>query len=95
MKMLIDQDHLMNDICGDRCGMRFSECEKSKHCIFAQYIMSEANAGHNMKEVVYCSECKHLLPNGKCTMFADDKICPSASDFCSAGERRDEYGRSD
>ena len=40
--------------------------------------------------VVRCGECKHLLPNGKCTMFADDNICPSASDFCSAGERRDD-----
>lgn len=37
--------------------------------------------------IVRCGECKYMLPCGRCTMFADDKIRPSVSDFCSAGER--------
>lgn len=41
-------------------------------------------------EVVRCGECKYLMANGICNMFADDNIKPSASDFCSYGERKDE-----
>ena len=55
MADLIDRNHLMNDICGDRCGMRFSECEKSKHCIFAQYIMSEESKEQKLQWIP-CSE---------------------------------------
>lgn len=40
-------------------------------------------------DIVRCSECKHSLPNGKCTEFADRDVCPSANDFCSYGERKD------
>ena len=40
-------------------------------------------------EIIYCGECKHMMPNGKCRQFADSTIRPSASDFCSAGERKD------
>ena len=40
-------------------------------------------------EIIYCGECAHMEPNGKCKAFADPKIRPSASDFCSAGEMRD------
>ena len=39
--------------------------------------------------VVRCGECKYLMPDNHCTMFADDRIRPSSSDFCSAGERKD------
>lgn len=39
--------------------------------------------------VVRCGECKYLMPDNHCTMFADDRIRPSGSDFCSAGERKD------
>ena len=38
-------------------------------------------------EIVRCGECKHLMPNGRCEEFADYLIKPSASDFCSYGER--------
>lgn len=38
-------------------------------------------------DIVRCGECKYMLPCGRCTMFADDKIRPSVSDFCSHGER--------
>ena len=38
--------------------------------------------------VVRCGECKYLAPGGICEMFADDMIVPSASDYCSYGERR-------
>ena len=37
--------------------------------------------------VVRCGECKHLV-GGICMEFADSGINPSASDFCSYGERR-------
>lgn len=40
-------------------------------------------------EIIYCGECIHMEPSGKCKAFADPKIRPSASDFCSAGERRE------
>ena len=40
--------------------------------------------------VVRCGECKHLMPDGRCREFADDEIRPSASDFCSYGEGRDD-----
>ena len=39
--------------------------------------------------VVRCGECKYLMANGICNMFADGNIKPSASDFCSYGERKD------
>lgn len=38
-------------------------------------------------EVVRCGECRHMMANGSCYMFADDNIKPSTSDFCSYGER--------
>jgi len=41
-------------------------------------------------EIIYCGECIHMEPNGKCKAFADSKIRPSASDFCSTGERKEE-----
>ena len=39
-------------------------------------------------DIVRCGECKHLMPDGRCWKFADDAIRPSASDFCSYGERK-------
>ena len=42
------------------------------------------------EEIVRCGECKHLMPDGRCREFADDAIRPSASDFCSYGERSEE-----
>ena len=41
-------------------------------------------------EVVRCGECKHMIADGRCMEFADDGIIPSATDFCSYGERRAE-----
>lgn len=38
--------------------------------------------------VCFCGECKHMMPDGHCDTFADSKICPSVSDFCSYGERK-------
>ena len=40
--------------------------------------------------VVRCGECKYMKPDGKCEVFADERIRPSVSDFCSYGERRDD-----
>lgn len=42
------------------------------------------------EEIIYCGECKHMMPNGRCNEFADDSLRPSASDFCSAAERKEE-----
>lgn len=39
--------------------------------------------------VVHCGECKYMQPDGRCSQFADDKIRPSASDYCSAGVRKE------
>lgn len=41
-------------------------------------------------KVVRCGECRHMQSDGRCTEFADDRIYPSASDFCSYGQRREE-----
>lgn len=38
-------------------------------------------------DVVRCGECKHMMPDGRCYEFADPCVRPSASDFCSYGER--------
>lgn len=39
-------------------------------------------------EIIYCGECKYMMPNGSCSVFADPSIRPSASDYCSNAERR-------
>lgn len=41
-------------------------------------------------EIIYCSECKYMMPNGWCMEFADDSVRVSASGFCSAAERKDD-----
>lgn len=41
-------------------------------------------------EVVRCGECKHMIADGRCMEFADDGIRPSAMDYCSYGERRED-----
>ena len=41
-------------------------------------------------EVVRCGECKHMMADGRCMEFADDGIRPSATDFCSYGDRRED-----
>lgn len=40
-------------------------------------------------EVVRCGECKHMTEDGRCLEFADDCLRPSASDYCSYGERKE------
>lgn len=49
----------------------------------------EEMSGVKAAQVVYCGECKYMMPDGRCYEFADDCIRPSASDYCSRGERRD------
>ena len=39
-------------------------------------------------EIIYCGECKYMMPDGRCREFADSCIYPSASDFCSRAERK-------
>jgi hypothetical protein len=43
-------------------------------------------------KVVRCGECKYMMPDGRCYEFADPCVRPSASDFCSYGERREDGG---
>lgn len=45
--------------------------------------------------IIYCGECAHMMPDGRCRQFADSSIFPSASDFCSAAERIKDDGRLD
>ena len=40
--------------------------------------------------VVRCGECKHMIACGTCLEFADECLKPSASDYCSYGERRED-----
>lgn len=56
-----------------------------------QAYMQGYEDGRKVQEkIVYCGECKYMMPNGRCSQFADSTIRPSASDFCSAGELRGE-----
>ena len=41
-------------------------------------------------KVVRCGECRYMMPDGRCSEFADLYVRPSASDFCSYGQRREE-----
>ena len=43
-----------------------------------------------MEEIIRCGECKYMMADGSCYEFADDNLRPSASDFCSYAERREE-----
>ena len=43
---------------------------------------------HAKSEIIYCGECKHMMPTGRCSDFADPSIRPSASDYCSNAEKR-------
>ena len=40
--------------------------------------------------IVRCGECCWMNADGSCDCFADSRIRPSVSDFCSYGERRDD-----
>lgn len=60
-------------------------------CLVEQYGITgviEAEPAIDAVHVVRCGECKYLAPGGICETFADDMIEPSASDYCSYGERR-------
>ena len=54
------------------------------------FALVEAVPAEDVQEVVRCGECKHLMQDGRCYEFADDNIKPSASDYCSYGERKEE-----
>lgn len=51
---------------------------------------AETRADIIRSEIVRCGECKHMIADGRCMEFADDGIRPSAADFCSYGERRED-----
>ena len=76
---LIDADALFKDL--EEQGIPFNN-EINTAILIAQTI--------DAVPVVRCGECKYLMANGICNMFADGNIKPSASDFCSYGERKDD-----
>lgn len=56
---------------------------------YADKMMSRISALSSAQpEIIYCGECKYMMPNGRCSAFADPSIRPSASDYCSCAERR-------
>jgi len=59
-----------------------------------RYVISRLNKipAVDAVEVVRCGECRYMQPDGRCADFADDRIYPAASDFCSYGQRREEAG---
>lgn len=61
---------------------------KCKKCAIKE--LWKATEKEDLVAVVRCGDCKFLMPSGLCTAFADECIRPSASDFCSYGERREE-----
>ena len=78
---------LLHEICHwvqAMCGRPFDEDEANEFSDIVYDALPSAQP-----EIIYCGECKHMMPNGKCRQFADSTIRPSASDFCSAGERKD------
>ena len=54
----------------------------------AMEILAQPQRTRGYERVVYCGECAHMMSDGRCREFADDNIRPSASDYCSAGEKR-------
>ena len=50
----------------------------------------KVKGGEYVQDLVRCGECKHMTADGRCLEFADDALRPSASDFCSYGERKDQ-----
>lgn len=52
--------------------------------------LGDDSAEKELVRVVRCGECKHMIPDGRCMEFADDGIRPSAMDYCSYGERRED-----
>ena len=53
-----------------------------------QSVLEKLDKASAEPEIIYCGECKHMMPNGRCSVFADPSIRPSASDYCSNAEKR-------
>lgn len=84
-----DEDTLIKGL-HDRLFITHFDDENWFEQIMNQVIDEIKNAPTaDVVEVVRCGECKHLMPDGRCYEFADDNIKPSASDYCSYGERKD------
>lgn len=85
---LIDADALKERICGDCPG---NDCTPdATDTVYGCTLVDSIDQMLTIdaEPVVRCGECKYMEPNGHCTQFADDKIRPSVSDYCSAGERK-------
>lgn len=79
---LIDGDALMEQI------KSISQNDKVDKFKAVRFVVENAQT-IEVDKIVYCGYCKYMQPDGHCTQFADDKIKPSSSDFCSAGERKE------
>lgn len=89
----IDRQAAIDALCSV-CG---ADCDKSKFVYGGKqedqvilcpehYVLTQLPS--TQPEIIYCGECKHMMPDGRCREFADSSIHPSASDFCSAAERK-------
>jgi hypothetical protein len=76
--------------CGECPLMRGSYCAITDNFYFGEADYDPTSCPIEEIDLVRCGECKHLKADGTCNMFADDNIRPSASDFCSYGERRND-----
>ena len=75
---LDELNHILDELCaGGCCCCRYDE---NGYCMIPYKVP--------VLEIIRCGECIHMMPDGHCRQFADDRIRPSVSDFCSAGERR-------
>lgn len=81
---LIDADTLKVHIC-NMCDDGQRECKGDNSCAILVWVNDMQTV--DAVPVVRCGECKYMRSDGKCTMFADDNIRPSVSDFCSYGEK--------
>lgn len=75
--------------CGSEDGDELSEDEKLVLSVNKAVCTAiKALPSADVVEVVRCGECKHMTADGRCLEFADDCLRPSASDYCSYGERK-------
>ena len=88
---LIDADALEKKLNNERERFVALDMKGAEHILVhsALRLLREAPT-IDAVPVVRCGECKYLMASGVCNMFADDNIKPSASDFCSYGERKDD-----
>ena len=61
------------------CALHQTEMPENGYCNYGR---------KKNNEIIHCSECKHLMQDGRCFEFADDNIQLSKNDYCSHAEKR-------